>query len=257
MKTIHNSKRIVAAMMTVVFVLTVVLDTPQAAFAKKKSNFKLSRTSISLTKAENITLTSDKKKEKIKVSVNDPTVVTCVQKKQSGKKTTFSLTPLASGSANITFKSGKKKAVLKVDVPLNLNMVKKNFTARLYYDNQTGTNYCVRLMLHNQTGTRIYFSKNMNIHGDLEWDGHYLTDNSGDIGSRAETEYAYIEGFEDRQLVYYDSPIYGLRMNDVYDIMTFRDKASVTVTVYLGVPSADNAYTMTIDTGGITSIEKQ
>lgn len=256
MKTFHNSGRAAAVVMAAVFVLAMALVPPQAVLAKKKATFKLSKSSVALEKEQTVTLTSDKKKEKIRVSVNNPAAVSCVQTRQSGKKTIFKLTPVQAGSATITFKAGKKKATLKVTVPISKAMIERDFHAQLFYSSQTGTNSSVRIMVHNYTGVPAYFSNTIAISGDLDWDGHWFDPNA-DASSQYVTQYALVNANEDRQLEYYDAAVYGLKDNDSYNIMTFRTKASVTATVYFGSVSPENAYTIMIDGNGVTTVVKQ
>lgn len=66
-----------------------------------------------------------------------------------------------------------------------------------------------------------------------------------------------IGGDEDRQIDYYNAPVYGLRFDQTYNLMTFSTQAAITMTVYFDQPTADNAYTVTVDTNGVTSFVKQ
>ncbi len=184
--------------MAVVFIISTLFLMPQNSYAKKKkTTFKLSKSTVTLTKEQDITLTSDKKKEKVKISITNPAAVSCAQKKQSGKKTTFRLIPMQAGSATITFKAGKKKASLKVTVPVNQTMIQQNFHAQLFYSSQTGTNSSVRIMVHNYTGVPVYFSNTIAISGDLDWDGHWFVPNA-DASSQYVTQYALVNANEDR-----------------------------------------------------------
>lgn len=250
-----NFGRAAAVVMAAVLVLAMAFVPPQAAFAKKKTTFKLSKSSVTLEKEQTVTLTSDKKKEKIRVSVNNPAAVSCVQTRQSDKKTTFRMTPMQAGSATITFKAGKK-ASLKVTVPVNQTMIQQNFHVQLFYSSQTGTNSSVRIMVHNYTGVPVYFSNTIAISGDLDWNGHWFDPNAY-ASSQYVTQYALVNANEDRQLEYFDAAVYGLKDNDAYNIMTFRNKALVTAIVYFGSVSPENAYTITIDGNGVTTVVKQ
>lgn len=242
--------------MAVVFALTVVRATPQAAFAKKKSTFRLSKSSISISNNTDVTITSDKKKEKIRITVQKPDIVAVAQKSQKGRKTVFTVQPKMKGSTKVTFQTGKKKATLKVTVTkASLESIRNGFTAQMFVSNANGTNSSIRLMIHNHTGLPVYLSDFITIYGDYEYDGHWF-DPSADAASQVVQQYATVGPDEDRQVEYFNAPVYGLRLSDTYNIMTFGKQAYAVLTVYFDKPTADNAYTVTVDTNGVTSVVK-
>ena len=91
MKTIHFLRRITAVVMAVVFIISTLFLMPQNSYAKKKkTTFKLSKSTVTLTKEQDITLTSDKKKEKVKISITNPAAVSCASAYESYMKLSVS-----------------------------------------------------------------------------------------------------------------------------------------------------------------------
>lgn len=224
--------------------------------AEAATTFRLSSNSIRISKDKNITLTSSKKKDRITMTVKKPDIASVVQKSQKGKKTVFTVSPKMKGSTTVIFRSGKRTARLKVTVTkTSIETIRNGFSAQMFIADQTGTNTSVRLMVHNHTGLKAYFSDWAYIHGDLDYDGHWFNENA-DYSSQFVKQYASIDGNEDRQVEYYNSPAYALRQDNSYNIMTFRKQASMTVTVYFDEPTPDNAYTLTVDTNGNTTLVK-
>lgn len=254
-KSIFN--RITTLMLLAVIALTEV-GFPTQAFAKKTApKFKLSSSSISITKSRDVTLTSDKTNEKIKVTVQHPDVAYVELKKHNGKKTIYTVIPKLKGTTNVTFKAGKKKATLTVKVTKNsIQTIQRGFQAQLFIDNMSGRNHSVKLMIRNSTGLQVYLAPKIAIHGDLDYDGNYY-DPVSTSASQFVTQYPVIGPNENKQIEYFDSPLYGKRMDSQYDIMTFQKGASVFFTAYFGDISADNTYAVTVDTSGVTSITKE
>lgn len=230
---------------------------PTDAFAKKsKTSFKLSAKSISISKDKDITLTSDKKNEKITVTVQKPDIAGATQKSQRGKKTVFTISPKMKGTTNIIFRAGHKTDKLKVTVTkTSIETIKNGFTVKMFLDSDQGTNASVRLMVHNHTGLKAYFSPNADLHGDYDYLGHWFDPNA-DASSQSVVNYATIGENEDRQIEYYNAPVYGLRYDQSFNIMTFHNQAYTTVKVFFDEPTPDNAYTLTVDTNGNTTLVK-
>lgn len=251
----NRKKKITTVMALAAIVISTFFISPQNAFAKNKFVFKLSKKSISISENTDVSITSNKKKEKISVTVQKPDIAAVSQKSQKGKKTVFTVMPKIKGTTKIYFRSGKKKATLTVKVTKSSeDSIKNGFTAQLFTGaSPTGS---VHLMIHNHTGRTAYCSNFITIHGDIDYDGHWFDPNA-DFASQSASQYAVISGNEDRQIDYYDAPVYGLRFDQIYNVMSFSTQASVTMKVYFGQPTADNAYTVTVDTNGVTSIVKQ
>ena len=249
--------RITILTLLAVIALTAV-GLPTEAFAKKTtSKFKLSSSSISITESKDVTLTSDKKNEKIKVTVQKSDVAYVELKKHSGKKTIYTVIPKLKGTTKVTFRTGKKKTTLTVKVTQNsIQTIQTGFQAQLFIDNMSGRNHSVKLMIRNSTGLQVYLAPKIAIHGDLDYDGNYY-DPVSTSASQFVTQYPVIGPNENKQIEYFDSPLYGKRMDSQYDIMTFQKGASVSFTAYFGDISADNAYAVTVDTSGVTSITKE
>ena len=249
-----NRKKLGAAtlVLSVVFAISAVFSLPQTVNAKPI--FKLSSKSISIASNKDVTLTSNKKKEKINVTVQKPDIVAVAQKSQKGKKTVFTVLPKIKGTTKVYFRSGKKKATLTVKVTKSLeDSIKNGFSAQLFTGaSPTGS---VHLMIHNHTGLNAYCSNFITIHGDIDYDGHWFDPNA-DFASQSASQYAVIGGNEDRQIDYYNAPVYGLRFDQTYNLMAFSTQAAITMTVYFDQPTADNAYTVTVDTNGVTSFVK-
>lgn len=98
-----NRKKLGAAtlVLSVVFAISAVFSLPQTVNAKPI--FKLSSKSISIASNKDVTLTSNKKKEKINVTVQKPDIVAVAQKSQKGKKTVFTVLPKIKGTTKVYF----------------------------------------------------------------------------------------------------------------------------------------------------------
>lgn len=229
---------------------------PTSVLAKSKNVFRLSKKSMSISNNTNVSLISGRKNDKIQITVQKPDIVAVSQKSQKGKKTTFTVSPKMRGSTKVVFTSGKRKATLKVTVKnTSFDTIRNGFTAQLFTGtlSPTGT---VWLNVQNHTGMTAYLADSLKIHGDLEYDGHWFNP-SNDSSAQFAVQYATVGPNEDRQIQYYNAQVWGQRDDALYKIMTFRNQASVTTTIYFGETTAENAYTVTIDTNGVTSIVKQ
>lgn len=249
-------RRLTTVAVLVVIVTAAVFVSPQNVAAKSKSIFKLSKKNIRISKNTDVSITSNKKNEKISIIVQKPNIAAVSQKSQKGKKTVFTVQPKMKGSTNVTFIAGKKKATLKVRVTkTSFDSIKNGFTAQMFVSSYTGTNNSVRFMIRNHTGLNAYLADSIKIYGDLSWDGHWFDPNA-DVTSQFVTQYATVGPDEDRQVEYFNAPVYGLRLSDTYNIMTFRKQAYAVLTVYFDQPTTDNAYIVTVDTNGVTSMVK-
>lgn len=197
-----------------------------------KSTFRLSVKSISISQDKDVIPTSGKKNDRISVTVQKPDIVSVIQKSQKGKKTVFTISPKMKGTTTVRFQSGKRLAKLKVKVKkTSIETIRNGFSVQMFYDSAQGTNASVRLMVHNHTGLIAYLSASADIHGDYEYLGHWF-DPGADAAYQTAVQYAAIGGNEDRQVEYYNSPIYGLRYDPSFNVMTFRNQAYITTTVY-------------------------
>lgn len=249
-------KKIVMAGLAVAMMLTMIA-VPNDVLAKSKETFRLSKKSISISKDTRVSLTSGKKNDRISVTVQKPDIAAVTQTSQKGKKTIFTISPKQKGSTKVIFRSGKKTATLKVKVTkTSLDTIKNGFSARMVIDNQQGNNGMVHIMVYNHTGLDLYFADWVKIQGDLDYDGHWF-DSQAQGAAQFTTQYALIRNGEEKQVDYYNAPVYGQRLDSRFAIMTFQKQAYVTMTVYFGTPSADNAYTAVVDTNGVASVTKQ
>ena len=248
--------RVSSLVIAVMLVVTTLMAFPTAAFAKKTvTKLVLSSKKISISADKKVTVTTNIKNAKIRVIVEKPDIASVAMKSQKGKKTVFTVMPKIKGSTKVTFISGKKKATLQVTVTKSsFDSIKNGFSAQLF--TSQGQSGAVNVMIHNHTGLKAYCSNFVTIHGDIDYDGHWF-DPSADYASQSASQYAVIGENEDRQIDYFNAPVYGLRFDSIYNLMTFDTQASLTMTVYFDQPTAENAYLAVIDTNGLVSLTKQ
>lgn len=250
-------RAVVAAGLAITMMLTTIA-VPTNALAKTKGTFKLSKKNVSVSKDTTVVLTSYKKNDKITITVQKPEIASVAQTSQKGKKTTFTISPKQKGSTKVIFRSGKSIATLKVKVTkTSFDTIRNGLTGRVFANNMQGGNYSVSLIIRNHTGLNAYISDTVVIHGDQEWDGHYF-DPATISASQFASQYVLVSSGIDKQLEFFDSPVYGLRYTSTYAVMTFLNASpKVTFTVYFDEVKAENAYTVTVDENGVTSIAKQ
>ena len=248
--------RVSSLVIAVMLVVTTLMAFPTAAFAKKTvTKLVLSSKKISISADKKVTVTTNIKNAKIRVIVEKPDIASVAMKSQKGKKTVFTVMPKIKGSTKVTFISGKKKATLQVTVTKSsFDSIKNGFSAQLF--TSQGQSGAVNVMIHNHTGLKAYCSNFVTIHGDIDYDGHWF-DSQAQGAAQFTTQRALIRNGEEKQVDYYNAPVYGQRLDSRFAIMTFQKQAYVTMTVYFGTPSADNAYTAVVDTNGVASVTKQ
>lgn len=249
-------KKVVSSFMIVLLMMTALTPVTNTWAKQKSGSFKLSTKNIMISENKDVSIISNKKNEKINITVDRPDIAAVMQKSQKGKKTVFTVMPKMKGSTKVVFRAGKKKkTTLKVTVnKTSFETIKNGFSAQLT-GTSAGLTGAVHIMVHNHTGVKAYCSNLIVLHGDMDYDGHWF-DPSADFAAQSTVQYAEVGENEDRQLDYFNAPVYGLRFAQSYKVMSFQTQAYAVMTVYFDEPAATNAYKVTVNNNGITGFEK-